>query len=53
MLFMLMYVPLFKHWSDGPMWPQGGLENKECEETWWTNLLYINNIVKSKTQVGI
>ena len=51
MLFLMIYVPLTKYLSDGPFWPKDGLEYKECEETWWTNLLYINNIVKSDKQV--
>ncbi|KAL5012135.1 hypothetical protein ScPMuIL_010686 [Solemya velum] len=44
MLVMMAYVPLFKHFSDGPLWPQDGIDI-HCKDNWWTNLLYINNIV--------
>ncbi|XP_041368659.1 nose resistant to fluoxetine protein 6-like [Gigantopelta aegis] len=46
MLLMMVYVPLMPYISSGPMWPQAGFELNQCEGTWWTNLLYINNIVK-------
>jgi len=52
MLFMMVYIPLFKHWGDGPIWPQGGVEINECNATWWTNLLYINNVVKTDKMVS-
>ncbi|KAK3607214.1 hypothetical protein CHS0354_031712 [Potamilus streckersoni] len=45
MLLMMVYVPTFKYWSDGPYWPNDGAELDYCQETWWTNLLYINNFV--------
>ena len=51
MLFVMLYVPVNKYLSDGPFWPNDGFEQNECEDTWWTNLLYINNIVKSNKQV--
>ena len=51
MLFLMLYVPVNKYLNDGPFWPNEGTEYKECEDTWWTNLLYINNIVKSNRQV--
>ena len=44
MLFMLAYVPLIKYMGDGPFWAYEGMEWKECEETWYYNLLYINNL---------
>ncbi|KAL4219409.1 hypothetical protein ACF0H5_021989 [Mactra antiquata] len=44
LLFMLLYVPTVKYWSDGPWWPQQGFEaNNECKDCWWMNALYINN----------
>ena len=51
MLFLMLYVPINKYLNDGPFWPNAGMEYKECEDTWWTNLLYINNLVKSNRQV--
>ena len=32
-----------KYWSDGPMWPQG-LDVDDCRNSWWRNLLYVNNL---------
>ncbi|XP_064599084.1 nose resistant to fluoxetine protein 6-like [Liolophura sinensis] len=46
MLVMMVYVPLFKYWGSGPQWPVNGIEPNYCEESWWTNLLYINNLVQ-------
>lgn len=40
---MFVYVPLFPYISDGPFWPQKGLEQGQCNKTWWYNMLYINN----------
>lgn len=53
MLFLMLYVPLFKHWGDGPFWLQTGTERNECNETWWTNLLYVNNLVKTDKMVCV
>ena len=39
------------HFADGPLWQQtigpGSNFYQSCERYWWTNLLYINNIVPS------
>ena len=48
----MLYVPVNKYLSDGPFWPNDGMEYKESEDTWWTNLLYINNTVKSNRQLN-
>ena len=53
MLFLMFYVTLFKYWSNGPMWPQAGVEVNECKDTWWKNLLYINNLVEPQKQVMV
>lgn len=47
MLLLMLYVPTAKYWADGPFWPQQGFDVDECKDTWWTNLLYINNLVRS------
>ncbi|KAL3870231.1 hypothetical protein ACJMK2_038308 [Sinanodonta woodiana] len=53
MLLMMVYVPTVKYWSDGPLWPKDGFEYNYCKDTWWINLLYINNIVEDdKTCMG-
>ncbi|XP_041368252.1 nose resistant to fluoxetine protein 6-like [Gigantopelta aegis] len=46
MCVLMLDVCLLRYVSDGPMWPQGGIELNACRDTWWTNLLYINNLVK-------
>lgn len=43
MLVMLVYVPLLQYWGDGPFWPIHGSEIDYCRNSWWYNLLYINN----------
>ncbi|KAK3580062.1 hypothetical protein CHS0354_001014 [Potamilus streckersoni] len=46
--YMLMLVTnaiLLKYWFDGPLWNQDGYDTENCENSWWTNLLYINNLV--------
>ncbi|XP_053380233.1 nose resistant to fluoxetine protein 6-like [Mercenaria mercenaria] len=53
MLLLMLYVPTFKYWAYGPFWPQTGLDVNECKDTWWTNLLYINNVYKADKQVRI
>ncbi|XP_013412631.1 nose resistant to fluoxetine protein 6 isoform X2 [Lingula anatina] len=49
MLVLLVYVPTIYYWTNGPMWVStvDGFD-PYCGESWWTNLLYINNVVKSK-----
>ncbi|XP_067662096.1 nose resistant to fluoxetine protein 6-like [Haliotis asinina] len=48
MLVMMVYVPLFPYISNGPLWPQQGIEINQCRNSWWTNLLYVNNLVNTK-----
>ncbi|XP_070194277.1 nose resistant to fluoxetine protein 6-like [Littorina saxatilis] len=45
---MMLYIPLFPYLASGPNWPQEGTELNYCRDTWWTNLLYVNNFVKVK-----
>ncbi|WAR31990.1 NRF6-like protein [Mya arenaria] len=47
MLILMFYIPLIKHWGNGPLWPQQGIEVNDCKDTWWTNILYINNLVRT------
>jgi peptidoglycan/LPS O-acetylase OafA/YrhL len=45
---VLFTAGLSGHMGDGPMW-FGYWENvASCRDWWWTNLLYINNIVPFK-----
>ncbi|XP_069123536.1 nose resistant to fluoxetine protein 6-like [Argopecten irradians] len=47
MLVLFLNMSLFRYLGDGPGWPNDGIE-ATCRETWWTNLLYINNIYKRR-----
>lgn len=51
MLLLMLYVPTVKYWADGPFWPQNGFEINECRDTWWRNMLYINNVYLDNSQV--
>ncbi|XP_060080501.1 nose resistant to fluoxetine protein 6-like [Ylistrum balloti] len=48
MMVMMVDIALFRYLSDGPTWSPDGLETDFCKDTWWTNLLYINNFVKTE-----
>ncbi|XP_050398153.1 nose resistant to fluoxetine protein 6 [Patella vulgata] len=50
MMVLMIDVCLLRYIGDGPLWPQKGFELNECRDTWWTNLLYINNLVKNDHQ---
>lgn len=45
-LVILTITGLYKYCGQGPLWPdQGTPDIINCENHWWTNLLYINNLV--------
>ncbi|XP_013412610.1 nose resistant to fluoxetine protein 6-like [Lingula anatina] len=46
MLVILVYAATCRYWSNGPMWA-GESVAKYCRDSWWTNLLYINNVVNT------
>lgn len=50
MLTMMFSATLTKYLGSGPFYPQTGFEVDQCE-SWWTNLLYINNFVKTDKMV--
>ena len=52
MLYIFLATALSKYFGDGPVWPEDGFE-PNCEETWWSNLLYINNFYKTDKGVYI
>ncbi|XP_046562223.1 LOW QUALITY PROTEIN: O-acyltransferase like protein-like [Haliotis rubra] len=45
MMMLMFYTCLLHYLGDGPVWPQTGLQKQQCRDNWWTNLLYINNLV--------
>lgn len=36
-------IGLFKYLTDGPLWNQEGVEINNCKDSWWYNILYVNN----------
>ena len=53
MLIMMVYIPLFPYLGSGPMWAKDGTELNYCKDSWWYNLLYINNFRTIGEQVCI
>ncbi|CAF0932692.1 unnamed protein product [Brachionus calyciflorus] len=47
MLVLMVSALLSKYLGKGPMYPKDGFEINKCQNSWWTNLLYINNLVKT------
>lgn len=40
------YCTLFVKMGSGPLWAEKvGKEAERCHQSWWTNILYINNYV--------
>ncbi|XP_060603088.1 nose resistant to fluoxetine protein 6-like [Ruditapes philippinarum] len=52
-LIMLLYIPLLRYVSNGPFWSQRGTEKDFCENNFWMNLLYVNNLFKSQDTGGV
>lgn len=43
---VFFYAYVLENIGDGPLWKEKvGREAERCRESWWTNLLYINNYV--------
>ena len=54
MILIGVLVSLFVYFGDGPLWPYFDLTHllyDACKNNWWTNLLYVNNIVHPSQQV--
>nr|XP_022323723.1 nose resistant to fluoxetine protein 6-like [Crassostrea virginica] len=45
MLVLMTEATLSPYFADGPIYPPNGFEVDYCEDSWWRNLLYINNLV--------
>ena len=53
-MFVLMaFACLYKYLGSGPMWPSSITTAENCKDYWWTNLLYVNNLVHLDNQVYI
>ena len=46
MLVIMISTCLVRYFGNGPFFPFDGFEAKNCMESWWANMLYINNFVK-------
>lgn len=51
MIILMIYTCLTTYLGDGPMWPKQIESAQNCRESWWTNLLYVNNLVLVDKQV--
>lgn len=41
------------HLSDGPLWKHMAVkESENCQQNWWTNLLFVNNYVNADQPVS-
>lgn len=49
-MILLIYATLLKYIGHGPLWPNVVETSENCRESWWTNILYINNLVKVDKQ---
>ena len=53
MMVIMIYSCLMKYCGDGPLWPSAIESADACKVNWWTNLLYINNLVNVDNEVTI
>ena len=53
MFVLMLWMWVLPYMFSGPFWPQApnGLD-PSCQDNWWTNLLYINNVVNLEREVG-
>jgi len=47
MLVTMFYTCLYEYFTEGPMVPPLISDAENCRESWWTNLLMINNLVNT------
>ena len=56
MILLGVLTSLFVYFGDGPLWPftdPTGMLYEPCKDHWWTNLLYVNNLVYPNQQVCV
>ena len=51
MIILGAHTALFKYTGSGPFWPDTGME-LDCPNSWWANLLYLNNVIDKHSQVS-
>ena len=53
MILIAIYATLYKYSNYGPLWEPETKRGDICKETWWQNLLYINNFTEKNKRVSI
>ena len=48
---IMIYTNLWMYMGSGPLWPPLNGSTYFCKDNWWTNLLYVNNLVRAKEMV--
>lgn len=47
-IILACYCTLFVKMGSGPLWKERvGVEQERCRESWWANLLFINNYMNT------
>jgi hypothetical protein len=52
MIIIMFSAVLTKYLGNGPFFPNEGFEKDECKNTWWTNLLFVNNFLELEDGVS-
>ncbi|KAK6176000.1 hypothetical protein SNE40_014370 [Patella caerulea] len=50
MIVLMTFSCLYKYMGDGPLWPAAIKAADYCKTNWWTNVLYVNNLVNNHEQ---
>ncbi|XP_052820241.1 uncharacterized protein LOC128246073 [Mya arenaria] len=50
MLVLMAFGCLYQYLGSGPFWPSKIWAAEHCKTNWWTNLLYVNNLVGTDAQ---
>lgn len=54
MIVIGLYSTIFLRLGDGPLWNSRiGIEQERCVNSWWINLLYVNNYFNTDQLVSI
>ena len=52
-IVLMTEAVLTRYFGRGPFFPQDGFEINQCKDSWWTNLLYLNNLVRADLVVSL
>ncbi|XP_052270668.1 O-acyltransferase like protein-like isoform X1 [Dreissena polymorpha] len=50
MMVLMTFGCLYQYMGSGPFWPSKLWSAEHCKTVWWTNLLYVNNLVSTDAQ---